>query len=197
MWRYVRFVFLFLQGRSSLLKGPCTTEEALSLIKEEEVLHCCNYVVPLKSECYRPCSIFHVPVKGKRNKWTTQPLTLTWLFKACGDLSKVWALRNDDQSLTRAADHNEFLYLNLELGRFAGGLINFPWTMQALIFFFAFRIQTRPSSSVVLKMGRRKNSLGFPSPPSAVVELQQVKCHSEISVLLVEQWTPHQLLPFL
>lgn len=64
-------------------------------------------------------------------------------------------------------------------------------------FFFASRKQTRPSSSVVLKMGRRKNSLGFPSPPSAVVELQQVKCHSEISVLLVEQWTPHQLLPFL
>lgn len=45
--------------------------------------------------------------------------------------------------------------------------------------------------------GTQKNSLGFPSPPSAVVELQQVKCHSEISVLLVEQWTPHQLLPFL
>lgn len=162
MWRYVRFVLLFLQGRSSLPKGPCTTEEALSLIKEEEVLHCCNYVVPLKSECYRPCSIFHVPVKGKRNKWTTQPLTLTWLFKACGDLSKVWALRNDDQSLTRAADHNEFLYLNLELGRFAGGLINFPWTMQALIFFFCLSDTNQAIQFSGSQNGTQEKLIRFP-----------------------------------
>ncbi len=40
-----------------------------------------------------------------------------------------------NRSLTRAADHNEFFYLNLELGGFSEDLINFPWTMQVIFFF--------------------------------------------------------------
>lgn len=122
----------------SPLMGPCATEEALSLIKEEEVLCCCNYVEPLAVHVTDDAASFMFQLRERReNKWTTQPLTPTWLFRGVVICLKfVPSETMTNHSLSRAGGHNEFFYLNFELGRFSGGVINFPWTMKVLPFFF-------------------------------------------------------------
>lgn len=64
----LRFVLLFLQGRSQGLSSNGTTEEALSLIKEEEVLGCCNYAMLLKQHVTDDTASFMFQLKGKRDK---------------------------------------------------------------------------------------------------------------------------------
>lgn len=49
----------------SPLMGPCTTVEALSLIKEEEVLRRCNDVVPLRVHVTDDAASFMFQLRGR------------------------------------------------------------------------------------------------------------------------------------
>lgn len=74
------------------LSGPRPAQRTLCLPSKRRKSSAAVTASILHRARYRPrCCIFHLPVKRKRNKWTTRPLTLTWLLRACGDLSKVFA----------------------------------------------------------------------------------------------------------
>lgn len=74
------------------LSGPRPAQRTLCLPSKRRKSSAAVTASILHRARYRPrCCIFHLPVKRKRNKWTTRPLTLTWLLRACGDLSKVCA----------------------------------------------------------------------------------------------------------
>ncbi|KAJ4933350.1 hypothetical protein JOQ06_030182 [Pogonophryne albipinna] len=53
-----------LKNKSPLM-GPCTTEEALSLIKEEEVLCCCNYIAALRVHVTGDAASFMFQLRGR------------------------------------------------------------------------------------------------------------------------------------
>lgn len=109
-----------------------TTEEALSLIKEEEVVISCEYVVP-PNHTSQKCSSEQ---EGKQANGLTFNPHMT--FKGCGDLSKVWNPPNRRPITCRSG----FLFFELSIwGDFqwcsqegGGTLINFPWTITSLPF---------------------------------------------------------------
>ena len=93
----------------SPLMGACTTEEALSLIKEEEVLCCCNHVEPLGVHVTDDAASFMFQFRGRG---TSEQLNL-WPSHDFSEhvvicLKFVPSAAMTNYSMSRAVDHNEF-----------------------------------------------------------------------------------------
>lgn len=168
--------------KASSLMGLLTTELALFLIKEKEVFFCCDSTLTLQV-----LQMLHqVAESSEREKERVSTLT----FYSMHNFSEP-VLICQAPWLTVVVSLKFSNQLDVQVA-----LIS--WLHILIIFFLCVFSETNQAIQFSgFQNGTQKNSLGFPSLPSAVVELQQVKCHSEISVLLVEQWTPHQPLPFL